>query len=200
MTTIVGQACAGKKELVRRSLTYALVVTLLMAATGNAQPAQAPQVPQRDQQLEIASMLVKNAITAVNHGNLTGNYTVLRDLGAPSFRDRNSAAQLATIFHQLRDQKTDLSPILVMNPQFTEAPAVNQAGQLQLVGYFPTLPSQVQFRLAFQKVQNGWMIDTVSINTTAAQAVQQNPGVSQAPPTPGTAPTYAAQLSKQYAR
>ena len=85
-------------------------------------------------------MLVKNALTAVNHGNLTGNYTVLRDLGAPAFRERNSAAQLAAIFQSLRDNKIDMSPILLMNPQFTEQPALNQAGQLQLVGFFPTAP------------------------------------------------------------
>ncbi len=114
-------------------------------------------------------MLVKNALTAVNHGNLTGNYTVLRDLGAPAFRERNSAAQLAAIFQSLRDNKIDMSPILLMNPQFTEQPALNQAGQLQLVGFFPTAPAQVNFKLAFQKVQNGWLIDTVSISTTAAQ-------------------------------
>ena len=33
------------------------------------------QSPRRDPQLDIQEMLIKNAITAVNHGNLTGNYT-----------------------------------------------------------------------------------------------------------------------------
>lgn len=204
MKTVIAWALVHRKQFVRYGLTCSIVGMLLLAAIGSSERsslAEAPAAqPARDQQSEIATMLVKNVLTAVNHGNITGNYTVLRDLGAPAFRDRNSAAQLATIFHSLRENKIDMSPILLMNAQFTEAPALNQAGQLQLVGFFPTAPAQVNFKLAFQKVQNGWMIDTVSISTTAAQAAQQNSGVSQAEPAPGAAPTYAAQVSKQYAQ
>ncbi len=135
--------------------------------------AQAPQpyatqAPQRDPRLDVPVMLVRNAVTAVNHGNLTGNYTVLRDLGGPAFRERNSAAQLAVVFQRLRDQKVDLSPILIHAPVFTERLAINQAGQLQLVGFFPTQPLQIRFRLAFQRVQGGWMIDTIGIGATPA--------------------------------
>jgi hypothetical protein len=129
----------------------------------------------------MAVMLVRNAVTAVNHGNLTGNYTVLRDLGGPAFRERNSAAQLAVIFQQLREQKTDLSPILVLDPQFSEAPGMNAAGQLQLVGSFPSQPLRVHFRLAFQQVEGGWAIDTVAIGTAAPP---QNAAAQGYPPAP----------------
>ncbi len=137
--------------------------------------AQAPQsyaarAPQRDPQIDIFVMLVRNAVTAANQGNLTGNYTVLRDLGGPAFRQRNSAAQLAVIFQRLRDQKVDLSPILIHAPVFTERPGIDQAGELQLVGFFPTEPLQIRFRLAFQRVQGGWMIDAVGIGTAPASA------------------------------
>ena len=124
-------------------------------------PAAQSPPPQRPGNIEV--MLVKNALTAVNQGNLTGNYTVLRDLGSAAFRDKNSAAKLSTIFQNLRDRKFDLSPILVLDPQFTQAPAMNQAGQLQLVGFFPTQPLQVRFGLAFQRVEAGWMIETISV-------------------------------------
>src|SRR5437870_3771185 len=63
-------------------------------------PAQA-QAPPRGPQLDIQTMLVKNALTAANHANITGNYTVLRDLGTSAFRQRNSAAQLAATFENL---------------------------------------------------------------------------------------------------
>jgi hypothetical protein len=156
------------------------------------------QAPRRDGQLDVQEMLVKNAITAVNHGNLTGNYTVLRDLGAPSFRERNSAAQLATIFQKLRDQKFDLSPILVLQPVYTQRPGIDQAGELLLVGYFPTQPMQIQFRLAFQHVGGGWMIDTVSIST--APAPQQMSQMRQPmPPAPG-APVYYGVQQAGYTR
>src|SRR5437016_5736212 len=43
----------------------------------------------QDTQRTAAIILVKNALLAVNQGNLTGNYTVLRDLASPGFRERN---------------------------------------------------------------------------------------------------------------
>jgi hypothetical protein len=157
------------------------------------------QAPRRDPQLDIQEMLIKNALTAVNHGNLTGNYTVLRDLGGPAFRERNSDARLATIFQKLREQKSDLSPILVLQPVYTEQPAIDRAGELNLVGYFPTQPLQIQFRLAFQHVGNGWMIDTVSIGTSPAQ--QQAPARSVgAAAQPGGTPYFANQAAAGYPR
>jgi len=109
-------------------------------------------------------MLIKNTIVAVNHGNLTGNYTVLRDLASERFRQQNTAADLAGTFVNLRKKKMDLSPILVTKPQLTQHPAEDKfRGRFQLVGYFPTQPQAVQFDLIFQYVQGGWMIDEVSV-------------------------------------
>ena len=69
-------------------------------------------------------MLIRNTITLINHGNLTGNYTVVRDLASEDFRRRNSAAELAATFANLRQQKLDLSPILVIDPQLAEPPPI----------------------------------------------------------------------------
>jgi hypothetical protein len=177
-----------------------LAAVALVAATCLA-PGPAPgQAPQRDPQRDAAVMLVRNTLTALNHGNLTGNYTVLRDLGGPVFRERNSAAQLAAIFQRLRDQKTDLSPILVLEPVFTEAPAINQGGQLQVAGFFPTQPLHVQFRLAFQRLPAGWMIDAVTVSTIAAQAPPQNAGNSMPQPADGPPANFAARPQERYTR
>lgn len=162
------------------------------------------QSPPRDPQLDIQEMLIKNAITAVNHGNLTGNYTVLRDLGGPAFREKNSDARLATIFQKLRDQKSDLSPILVLQPVYSERPMIDQAGELNLVGFFPTQPLQIQFRLAFQRVGNGWMIDSVSISTNSTQPQQspvQNVGYAQpVAPQPFGTPYFVNKAGGSYPR
>ncbi len=173
-------------------------VLLAAAACFVPQPSVA-QSPPRDPQSDVPVMLVKNAVTAVNQGNLTGNYTVLRDLGGPAFRERNTAAQLAAIFQRLRNQKSDLSPILVLDPVFTEPPAINQAGQLLLVGFFPTRPLQVQFRLAFQRVQGGWMIDEVGVGTAQWPAQNAQVAPSGAPPTAPPA-NVATRPSEPYPR
>ena len=56
-----------------------ITTLVLLAATcsyENHASAQAPSVAS-DRSLQV--MLIRNALAAVNHGNITGNYTVLRD-------------------------------------------------------------------------------------------------------------------------
>ncbi len=121
--------------------------------------AEHPQLPDHAGQ----QMLIINALTAVNHANLTGNYTVLRDLSSERFRKRHTAADLAQAFADLRRQKLDLSPILVNPPRLTRQPRIDQDGRLMLVGYCPTRPKAVRFALSFQHVANAWVIDEIGL-------------------------------------
>src|SRR5262245_48795825 len=115
--------------------TYAMRRTLLsliitLSACALVLPARAQmQPPPLDLAAQI--MLIRNTITLINHGNLSGNYTVVRDLASDGFRKRNSAAELAIKFANLRDQKLDLSPILVIDPQLAEPPREIGPGRLQ---------------------------------------------------------------------
>jgi hypothetical protein len=63
------------------------------------QPAK-PSVPD-DLKLII---LIRTSLIALNHANLTDNYSVLRDMAAPGFQQANNAAQLAQIFSDLRNR------------------------------------------------------------------------------------------------
>ena|SRR6185503_6784670 len=144
----------------------------------NSMPA-APVQPaiQQDAQRTAAIILVKNALLAVNQGNLTGNYTVLRDLSSPGFREKNSAADLAAIFQGIRQQKFDLSSIVVMDPVLNQ-PRISADGQLALDGYFSSQQMRINFQLAFQKSNAGaWMIHGVSLNaapeTVAAVPIER---------------------------
>ena len=118
-------------------------------------------------------MLIKNALTAVNQANLTGNYTVLRDLGTPRFRQQHNAADLAITYTSLRQQKVDLSPILVREPQFAQPPVEDPPGRLLLAGSFPTRPLAIHFGVVFQRVEGCWMIDDVAVSVSATAAPGQ---------------------------
>lgn len=149
--------------------------------------AQAPQPqPPQSQASTVAvdyrvlEMLVKNAVTAVNHANITGNYTVLRDLGTESFRQKNSAADLAKIFASHRDGHFDLSPILASQPQFTRPPTEAQPGRLQLVGYFPTQPQAVQFAITYGRTRSGWGIEELSLGIAPLATVLARPPAAPA--------------------
>src|SRR5690348_17246315 len=65
------------------------------AADKPAQPAPSVDPGQ-------ALYLVRSTLLTLNDANRSGNYTVLRDLAAPDFQARNSAADLASSFADLR--------------------------------------------------------------------------------------------------
>jgi hypothetical protein len=176
-------AAAGTEETKVRTLRETTNSTRLMAA-GLFVLAIASQVGRGAsssfdaEQQAVFEAMVKNALAAVNHANLTGNYTVLRDLGSEAFRRRNSAADLAGIFSDLRQRHYDLSPVLCLTPQFAEPPTAGQPGRLQLVGFFNTQPEAVHFSVVYQQSAAGWALDEVSVATgpvnTAAHEGLQN--------------------------
>jgi len=180
----VANSKALKKTLVVASATCGLLFVSAFFASAQA-PAPAGNLPnpgpsspgaiQPDTQRMAAVILIKNALLAVNQGNLTGNYTVLRDLSSPAFREKNSAADLAAIFQGVRQQKFDLSPIVVMEPALSE-PRLTAEGQLALDGFFAFPQMRVNFQLLFVKAGNGgWLIHGVSLNAAPETAAISAP-------------------------
>ena len=203
MTTACEKPSDGGSCLPAMIIALTLVTASLLP---NDAVAQAPSVPGYAGQV----MLIKNTIVAVNHGNITGNYTVLRDLASERFRKQNTASDLATTFASMRKQKLDLSPILVTEPQLTQQPAEDKfRGRLQLVGYFSTRPQAVRFALIFQHIQGGWVIDEISVAIGPTESVTRSQGLPPVPsqdrrnPAPRAAqrpPSFTPLMSKRSSR
>jgi hypothetical protein len=139
-----------------------------------AGPAQQQKLPD-DFKL---NMLIRSTVIAVNQANKTNNYTVLRDLGSPRFKEANSAKKLADIFEALRKTKFDLTPILFFTPQMQSAPVVADNGMLRLTGYFDTVPQRINFDFLFEDVGGEWMIYGLNISTQSSPAVQNRSATS----------------------
>ena len=172
------------------ALAAAAVLMLVVLAEGLPFGAAADLTAVDQTELRNSTIiLAKNTLIAVNQGNLTGNYTVLRDLSSPGFRERNSCADLAAIFENLRKQKIDLSPTVLIDPVLAR-PKLNDEGLLLLKGYFPSEPVRINFELMYLKsATGGWMIHGVSINTEPAGALAANKTEQTTPPpsaSPGT--------------
>ena len=116
-------------------------------------------------------VLIRTALIALNQANQTGNYTTLRDLGAPSLQAANSAVQLGAGFASLRDQGIDLSPIVVVAPQVPVPPEITPQGLLHITGVFPTQPLQIQFELLYQNIASRWRIYGMSVNAVKSAVV-----------------------------
>jgi hypothetical protein len=118
-------------------------------------------------------------LLALDHANKTGNYTVLRDLGSPPFQT-NSAARLAEIFAPQRKDGIDLAGVAVLEPQLTLLPQIEANGIMHMSGFFPSVPTQVNFELAYAPVDRQWRLFGVSVSL--GQAAPVAPPAAEPPP------------------
>ena len=116
---------------------------------GRTGPQSAPRPAQIDRNGVL--ILIRQSLLALDQANKTGNYTVLRDLGSPAFQ-ANSAARLSEIFAKQRNDNIDLSSVAVIDPQLTLLPQIEASGLLHMTGFFPSVPTQVNFDLAYAVV------------------------------------------------
>ena len=150
----------------RAFVLLTLVVSFAVFGCGTARAQSAPKMPDANG----VTILVRTTLIALDQANRTGNYTVLRDLGSPGFRQANTAAKLAAIFANLRGQNLDLGPVAVVGPIFTQKPGLNAQGMLRATGYFPTKPLRVNFDLAYQRVGNRWRLFGIAASADPAPA------------------------------
>jgi hypothetical protein len=154
-----------------------------------AQASNPPQlVVPSDDALRI---LIRATLLALNQANVTGNYTVFREMAAPAFQQTNNPARLAEIFADLRHRNVDLSPILLLEPKLIRQPEVNASGLLQITGFFPTAPEQVNFDLIFAPVGGRWRLFGISANTSTPSA-RAEPEAAPADSAKATTPTKPA--------
>jgi hypothetical protein len=151
----------------------ALIAAVATPATALQQPPAATQPGVPDSL--VINKLVWSAIAAVDQANQTGNYSVLRDLGAPAFQAGNSAATLAQIFAPLRAQNMDLGYTLALIPTLQFPAAIVQGGLLRIRGVFPLRPAPIGFDLLFQNVNGQWRIYGISVVPLVARAQHSAP-------------------------
>lgn len=167
-----GRVCGDTDDIANallRLVLVALLVALIVAgpplasaqAPKSAAPPQQPQPAQIDRNGVL--ILVRSSLLALDQANKTGNYTVLRDIGAPGFQVANTAARLAEVFAKLRNDKVDLSGVAVIDPQLSLLPQVEANGLMHMAGVFPSVPSQVSFELMYAPVEGQWRLFGISV-------------------------------------
>ena len=177
-----------------RKVLSASLIVILTACTGalgedeppekpkEAAPGQSqPQVIMPD--AEKIVLLLRTTLVTLNDAIQTGNFTVLRDVGAPDFREANSAARLSQVFSNLASQGVDLSAVTTIAPQLTEAPALDQQkGMLHLKGFFPGQPVQINFEMLYEAAGGRWRLFGLSVqpanSTTQPQSATGDAGAS----------------------
>lgn len=116
------------------------------------------------------SALARSTIIALHQANITGNYTVLRDLGSMSFRSNNTSARLSIVFAPLRRSDIDLSKSVVFDPVLTKTPKIDRSGVLSLEGFFPTKPKRINFAMSLRFEEGIWRVFSISVGAGQPKA------------------------------
>ena len=116
------------------------------------------------------TMLIYTVMAGLHNAHVTGNYTVLRDLSAPQFRARNSAAKLGTIFAAHRKYGINIAAALLYPPRLDTAAYLDKNSLLQVRGSFETSPQRLVFSLTFQQVAGRWQIFGINVKLGKARA------------------------------
>ena len=177
--------------MAKRGLAAAALATLMATGAATAQsPGAALPRPAAQIDRNGVLILVRSTLLAVQQANETGNYTVLRDLGSSTFQQTNTAARLGEIFASLRAQKLDLSGVGVLDPQLTLLPQIESSGDMHMAGFFPSVPVQINFELAYTPVAGRWRLSGVSVGLGSSSPVAPStPPVAAAAPSAAKEPT-----------
>jgi hypothetical protein len=163
----------------------ALLIGFGAAISGEKKPGTrpAPQTPQSGQapqqqvimpDAEKIVLLLRNTLITLNDAIQTGNFTVMRDRGAPGFREANSAAGLSRAFSDLSSKGVDLSAVSIIAPKLTETPTFDQQkSMLHIKGYFPGQPVQINFEVLYQAAGGRWQLFGLSVQPTATLSLTQ---------------------------
>lgn len=132
----------------------------------------------------LVDSLVKTTIVALHQANVTGNYSVLRDLGTPTFQQLNSTAKIAEAYAEMRTSGINLLPSLYLSPTFIGEPRVDASGALRVKGGFATAPLRVVFEFAFRQSAGQWRIAAMAVSLQNASAATDK----EAKPAKGASP------------
>lgn len=96
--------------------------------------------------------------------------------------------KMAESFANLRKEKINLEPVLVLNPQLVQAPAINAQGLMLLAGLFPSQPLQVRFQFTYQPVDGAWRLAGMNLGLVPVNAAANSNAPAPAPAAPAQAP------------
>lgn len=145
--------------------------------------------------MDQALLLARTTLLTLNDANRSGNYTVLRDLGSPEFQARNTAADLGLVFAEMRKSGLSLFSVLLLTPQLTSAPELDNDGRLRVSGFVPMRPQQVKFDLVYEQSGGQWKLLNLGISTA-----QEQPKTSEQAPSPAQPPAPVQPVSDSKAQ
>ncbi len=145
----------------------AAAIGVALCLGGAVAAEEVPTLTTAPQQVDgpTISSLIRTTLIALHQANITGNYTVLRDLGARILQASNTDADLAARFAGFRQNRISLSPVVLLDAVLDDKPRLSTDGQLRLVGHFQTKPQEIIFDMTFLYEGDAWRIAILNVGT-----------------------------------
>jgi len=126
----VGSNRTNRHDRPSRTLRRRLYPRPLLRRRPNPRPprSRARHHEPRRFSIDKALLLVRSTLLTLNDANRSGNYTVLRDLAAPEFQAKNTSADLALVFAEMRRNNLSLFGVMLLTPQLEAVPEVDAEG------------------------------------------------------------------------
>ena len=107
-----------------------------------------------------ALILIRSSLAALEQADETGDYDVLYALSADGFKKSNPVTRLRQTFAPLKAY--NLNSVLVLEPQFTQVPALTQNGMMTMSGFFVSGAYHINFQLLYIPEDKHWKLFGVS--------------------------------------
>lgn len=153
-----------RRGSIRRFAAAVLSLALLSSpAAGQVRAGEHMMAPVDTVEAEV---LARATLMTIHDANETGNYTVLRDLGAPGFRRRH-VSDVAQLLKPLRARKLDLSMAAMARVRLTSVITSPDGRLLRMQGRFETRPDIVTFDFMFEREGEQWAHSAIGVGLRA---------------------------------
>lgn len=143
----------------KHGLIAATLIAVLLAFSPVPANAEMPSEEERD-------ILIVSTLLRFNDANLSGNYSVFREMASLDFQSRNSEQDIARAFATFRSEGVNIEEVVVREILPDESGETLHDGILRLAGIIELSRFQMSYELRFQDERGVWRLQSINLDLT----------------------------------
>lgn len=160
VTTRAGGQIPVELDLVKEGDAWK-ILNLRKAAAGLLPGgASTVEIPPDAELQRLTSESIGLLAEAVNRNDFSGFRAYISRL----WQSQVTEEQLREAFKEFTEKRIDLTPLKNETPVFSQKPALDENGVLNLRGYYATSPDQVRFELSFIYEHPQWKLSSIGLH------------------------------------
>lgn len=160
VTTRDGGQIPLEMDLVKEGDAWKILAVRKAAAGLVEGGASTVEIPPDAELQRLASESVGLLAEAINRNDFGGFRAHVSRL----WQSQVTEEQLREAFKEFMEKRIDLTPLKNETPVFSQKPALDENGALNLQGYYATSPDQVRFELSFIYEHPQWKLSSIGLH------------------------------------